>query len=42
MAHCLQIDGGGTAGPGKTALLRQLYKARKDHHNIPVVTINDR
>ncbi|MBO1520568.1 urease accessory protein UreG [Oceanisphaera sp. DM8] len=38
MKHCLRIGVGGPVGSGKTALLRQLCKALKDHYNIAVVT----
>lgn len=38
MTHCLRVGVGGPVGSGKTALLRQLCKALKDHYNIAVVT----
>ena len=38
MKHCLRVGVGGPVGSGKTALLRQLCSALKDHYNIAVVT----
>ncbi len=38
MKHCLRVGVGGPVGSGKTALLRQLCKALKDHYDIAVVT----
>jgi urease accessory protein len=38
MTHCLRIGVGGPVGSGKTALLRQLCNALKDHYDIAVVT----
>src|SRR6056297_1265104 len=38
MTHCLRVGVGGPVGSGKTALLRQLCKALKDHYDIAVVT----
>lgn len=38
MKHCLRIGVGGPVGSGKTALLRQLCSALKDHYDIAVVT----
>ncbi|PFG53340.1 urease accessory protein [Marinobacter sp. LV10R520-4] len=38
MIHCLRIGVGGPVGSGKTALLRQLCNALKDHYDIAVVT----
>jgi len=38
MKHCLRIGVGGPVGSGKTALLRQLCNALKDHYDIAVVT----
>ena len=38
MTKCLRIGVGGPVGSGKTALLRNLCKALKDHYNIAVVT----
>ena len=38
MKHCLRVGVGGPVGSGKTALLRQLCLALRDHYNIAVVT----
>ncbi|MCP4055615.1 MAG: urease accessory protein UreG, partial [Mesoflavibacter sp.] len=38
MTHCLRVGVGGPVGSGKTALLRQLCKALRDHYDIAVVT----
>lgn len=38
MTQCLRVGVGGPVGSGKTALLRQLCNALKDHYNIAVVT----
>ena len=38
MKHCLRVGVGGPVGSGKTALLRQLCRALKDHYDIAVVT----
>ncbi|EKO3824310.1 urease accessory protein UreG [Vibrio harveyi] len=38
MTQCLRVGVGGPVGSGKTALLRKLCKALKDHYNIAVVT----
>ncbi|MCL7928759.1 urease accessory protein UreG [Halomonas llamarensis] len=38
MTHCLRIGVGGPVGSGKTALLKQLCLALRDHYNIAVVT----
>lgn len=38
MNHCLRIGVGGPVGSGKTALLRQLCLALRDHYDIAVVT----
>ena len=38
MKHCLRIGVGGPVGSGKTALLRKLCSALKDHYDIAVVT----
>ncbi|MCO7230901.1 MULTISPECIES: urease accessory protein UreG [unclassified Cobetia] len=38
MKHCLRVGVGGPVGSGKTALLRQLCLALRDHYNIGVVT----
>ncbi len=38
MKHCLRVGVGGRVGSGKTALLRQLCKALKDHYGLAVVT----
>jgi urease accessory protein len=38
MKHCLRIGVGGPVGSGKTALLRQLCLALRDHYSIAVVT----
>ena len=38
MKHCLRIGVGGPVGSGKTALLRQLCLALRDHYDIGVVT----
>lgn len=38
MKHCLRVGVGGPVGSGKTALLRQLCSALKDHYDIAVVT----
>ncbi|MEH6357006.1 MAG: GTP-binding protein, partial [Marinobacter sp.] len=34
MTHCLRVGVGGPVGSGKTALLRQLCSALKDHYDI--------
>ncbi|MGQ7248915.1 urease accessory protein UreG [Halomonas sp. V046] len=36
--HCLRVGVGGPVGSGKTALLKQLCLALRDHYNIAVVT----
>ncbi|WP_176504054.1 urease accessory protein UreG [Cobetia sp. 5-11-6-3] len=38
MKHCLRVGVGGPVGSGKTALLRQLCLALRDHYDIGVVT----
>ena len=38
MTHCLRVGVGGPVGSGKTALLRQLCTALRDHYDIAVVT----
>ncbi|WP_404296814.1 urease accessory protein UreG [Halomonas sp.] len=38
MTHCLRIGVGGPVGSGKTALLKQLCLALRDHYDIAVVT----
>lgn len=38
MNHCLRVGVGGPVGSGKTALLRQLCLALRDHYDIAVVT----
>ncbi|MFG6178382.1 urease accessory protein UreG [Halomonas sp. THAF12] len=38
MTHCLRIGVGGPVGSGKTALLKQLCRALRDHYDIAVVT----
>ena len=38
MKHCLRLGVGGPVGSGKTALLRQLCLALRDHYDIGVVT----
>lgn len=38
MKHCLRIGVGGPVGSGKTALLRQLCQALRDHYDLAVVT----
>ena len=38
MTHCLRVGVGGPVGSGKTALLKQLCLALRDHYNIAVVT----
>lgn len=38
MNHCLRIGVGGPVGSGKTALLKQLCLALRDHYDIAVVT----
>ena len=38
MTQCLRVGVGGPVGSGKTALLRKLCKALKDHYNIAAVT----
>ncbi|WP_290788398.1 urease accessory protein UreG [Halomonas sp.] len=38
MTHCLRIGVGGPVGSGKTALLKQLCQALRDHYDIAVVT----
>lgn len=38
MKHCLRVGVGGPVGSGKTALLRQLCLALRDHYDIAVVT----
>ena len=38
MTHCLRVGVGGPVGSGKTALLRQLCRALRDHYDIGVVT----
>ncbi|WP_166253697.1 urease accessory protein UreG [Marinobacter salicampi] len=38
MPHCLRVGVGGPVGSGKTALLRQLCLALRDHYDIAVVT----
>ncbi len=36
--HCLRVGVGGPVGSGKTALLKQLCLALRDHYNLAVVT----
>ncbi|GHE19782.1 urease accessory protein UreG [Halomonas urumqiensis] len=38
MTHCLRVGVGGPVGSGKTALLKQLCLALRDHYDIAVVT----
>ncbi|WP_104203599.1 urease accessory protein UreG [Billgrantia saliphila] len=38
MTHCLRVGVGGPVGSGKTALLKQLCQALRDHYDIAVVT----
>ncbi len=38
MTHCLRVGVGGPVGSGKTALLKQLCRALRDHYDIAVVT----
>ncbi|UDM07102.1 urease accessory protein UreG [Halomonas sp. NyZ770] len=38
MTHCLRVGVGGPVGSGKTALLKQLCSALRDHYDIAVVT----
>ena len=38
MNHCLRVGVGGPVGSGKTALLKQLCLALRDHYDIAVVT----
>ncbi|MFP4154566.1 MAG: urease accessory protein UreG [Halothiobacillaceae bacterium] len=38
MKHCLRVGVGGPVGSGKTALLRQLCLALRDHYSLAVVT----
>ncbi|MFI8750454.1 urease accessory protein UreG [Vreelandella lionensis] len=38
MTHCLRVGVGGPVGSGKTALLKQLCTALRDHYDIAVVT----
>ncbi|ATJ83050.1 urease accessory protein UreG [Halomonas beimenensis] len=38
MTHCLRIGVGGPVGSGKTALLKRLCLALRDHYDIAVVT----
>lgn len=38
MTHCLRVGVGGPVGSGKTALLRQLCLALRDHYDLAVVT----
>ncbi|GGX92680.1 urease accessory protein UreG [Litchfieldella qijiaojingensis] len=38
MKHCLRVGVGGPVGSGKTALLKQLCLALRDHYDIAVVT----
>ncbi len=38
MTHCLRVGVGGPVGSGKTALLRQLCLALRDHYSLAVVT----
>ncbi|GHC30320.1 urease accessory protein UreG [Aidingimonas halophila] len=38
MTHCLRIGVGGPVGSGKTALLKQLCLALRDHYDLAVVT----
>lgn len=38
MTHCLRVGVGGPVGSGKTALLKQLCLALRDHYEIAVVT----
>ncbi|MDZ7853098.1 MAG: urease accessory protein UreG [Halomonas sp.] len=38
MTHCLRIGVGGPVGSGKTALLKQLCLALREHYDIAVVT----
>ncbi|PAV24681.1 urease accessory protein UreG [Tamilnaduibacter salinus] len=38
MPHCLRVGVGGPVGSGKTALLRQLCSALRDHYDLAVVT----
>lgn len=37
-SHCLRVGVGGPVGSGKTALLKQLCLALRDHYNLAVVT----
>ncbi|OBX36784.1 urease accessory protein UreG [Halomonas elongata] len=38
MKHCLRVGVGGPVGSGKTALLKQLCLALRDHYDLAVVT----
>lgn len=38
MRHCLRVGVGGPVGSGKTALLKQLCLALRDHYDLAVVT----
>ncbi|MBW5798856.1 urease accessory protein UreG [Halomonas elongata] len=38
MQHCLRVGVGGPVGSGKTALLKQLCLALRDHYDLAVVT----
>ncbi|MFW3613262.1 urease accessory protein UreG [Billgrantia antri] len=38
MTHCLRVGVGGPVGSGKTALLKQLCLALRDHYDVAVVT----
>ena len=38
MTHCLRVGVGGPVGSGKTALLKQLCTALREHYDIAVVT----